>query len=51
MSNSGPNTNNSQFYITLGKSNHLDKKHTIFGKITGGLSVLERINKIKSNHK
>ena len=35
MANSDKNTNRSQFFITFGECPHLNKKHTIFGKITG----------------
>lgn len=35
MANSGKNTNSSQFFITFGDCEHLNKKHTIFGKVVG----------------
>jgi len=35
MANGGKDDNGSQFFITLGPTNDLNKKHTIFGKITG----------------
>lgn len=45
MVNKGPNTNGSQFYITLrGDLDFLDGKYTIFGEIAEGEDVLERIN-------
>lgn len=44
MANSGPNTNKSQFYITLkGVWDHLDGKHTVFGRVVGGYETLERL--------
>ncbi|XP_063933242.1 RING-type E3 ubiquitin-protein ligase PPIL2-like isoform X2 [Zophobas morio] len=43
MANSGPNTNTSQFFITFRPCKHLDKKHTIFGAVVGGLEVLSRM--------
>ena len=42
MANSGPNTNGSQFFITLKGTSWLDGKHTIFGRIYSGMGVIER---------
>mmetsp|Transcript_707 Transcript_707/g.866 ORF Transcript_707/g.866 Transcript_707/m.866 type:complete len:405 (+) Transcript_707:359-1573(+) len=43
MANSGKNTNRSQFFISFAPCPHLDKKHTVFGKIVGGVDSLDRI--------
>eukprot|EP01104_Vermistella_antarctica_P005490 TRINITY_DN1601_c0_g3_i2.p1 TRINITY_DN1601_c0_g3~~TRINITY_DN1601_c0_g3_i2.p1 ORF type:complete len:534 (-),score=122.02 TRINITY_DN1601_c0_g3_i2:76-1677(-) len=43
MANSGPKTNGSQFFILYRSARHLDRKHTIFGKLVGGSDVLSAI--------
>ena len=41
MANKGKNTNSSQFFITYRPATHLDRKHTIFGRVAEGLDTLE----------
>jgi peptidyl-prolyl cis-trans isomerase A (cyclophilin A) len=43
MANAGPNTNGSQFFVTLAPTAWLTGKHTIFGEITEGMEVVEAI--------
>jgi peptidyl-prolyl cis-trans isomerase B (cyclophilin B) len=44
MANSGEDTNGSQFFITTSEQSHLNGRYTIFGEVTGGLDVANRIN-------
>ncbi len=53
MANSGPNTNGSQFFITVAKETQLNGLYTVFGKVTSGMSVVQKIDSVavdKKNH-
>eukprot|EP00192_Tetraselmis_astigmatica_P009027 CAMPEP_0117695242 /NCGR_PEP_ID=MMETSP0804-20121206/28028_1 /TAXON_ID=1074897 /ORGANISM="Tetraselmis astigmatica, Strain CCMP880" /LENGTH=613 /DNA_ID=CAMNT_0005509287 /DNA_START=160 /DNA_END=2001 /DNA_ORIENTATION=- len=49
MANSGPSTNGSQFFILYKSAHHLDYKHSVFGKVVGGMEVLSAMEQVPTD--
>lgn len=49
MANSGPDSNGSQFFISLAPTQWLDGKHAVFGRVSGGMQVVHRVGMVETD--